>query len=72
MQGRLVCYDSYMRKLVMTYFKYKTCKDYQSEEIKYGEHITFNGFLEKLDLIIIEGTTIIKLSSQGTGDEPLS
>ena len=50
MQERLVCYDSFMRKLVITEFKYKTCKNYQSEEIKYGEDITFEGFLEKLEL----------------------
>ena len=61
-----------MRKLVMTQFKYKTCKNYQSEEIKYGEDITFEGFPEKLELIIIEGITIIRMSRQGTEDEQLS
>ena len=35
-----------MRKLVMTHFKYTTYKKYQSEEMKYGEDITFEGFLE--------------------------
>ena len=53
--------------------KYKTCKIYLSEEIKYGEDIKFEGFLEKkLELIISESITIIKMIGQGTGDEPLS
>ena len=34
--------------------------------------ITFEEFLERLELIIIEGITIIKMTRQGTGDEPLS
>ena len=40
----------YLRKLVLTHFKYITCKNCQSEEMKYGEDITFEGFLEKLGL----------------------
>ena len=32
MQERSVCYNSYMRKQVMTQFKYKTCKNDQPEE----------------------------------------
>jgi len=47
-------------------------QNYQSEEIKCGEDITFEGFMEKLELIIIEGITIIKMTRQGTGDKPLS
>ena len=47
----------------MTQLKCKTCKNCQSEEIKYGE---------KLELIIIEGITIIRMSRQGTEDEQLS
>ena len=47
-------------KLVMTQFKYITCKDYQWEKMKYGENITFEGFLEKLELI--EGIPIIKMT----------
>ena len=35
-----------MRKLVMTHFKYTTYKKYQSEKMKCGEDITFEGFLE--------------------------
>ena len=57
----------------MTQFKDIThwCKNYQSEEMKYGEDITLIwGILEKLELI--EGITIIKMTKQGTGDEPLS
>ena len=38
--------------------------------MKYGKDITFEGFLEKLELI--EGITIINRTKQGTGDEPLS
>ena len=34
--------------------------------------ITFEGFLERLELIIIEGITIIKMTRQGSGDETLS
>ena len=34
--------------------------------------ITFEGFVERLELIIIEGITIIKMTRQGTGDAPLS
>ena len=49
-----------MRKLVMTQFKYIRCKDYQQEKMKYGKNITFEGFLEKLELI--EGITIIKMT----------
>ena len=49
-----------MRKLVRTQFKYITCKDYQQEKMKYGKNITFEGFLEKLELI--EGITIIKMT----------
>ena len=30
---------------------------------------TFEGFLERLELIIIEGITIIKMTKQGTGDD---
>ena len=47
-------------------------QNYQSEEIKCVEDITFEGLKEKLELIIIEGITIIKMTRQGTGDEPLS
>ena len=55
---------------LLTQFKYKTRKNYQSDKKKNGEDITFEGFLEKLELI--EGITIIKMTRQGTGDEPLS
>ena len=35
----------------MTHFKYITCKNCQSEEMKYGKDITLiEGFLEKLGL----------------------
>ena len=60
MQERLVSCDSRLRKLVMTQFKYITCKDYQQEKMKYGKNITFEEFLEKLELI--EGITIIKMT----------
>ena len=66
MQERLVCYDLYMKKLVMTQFKYITCKNYQSEEIKYAEDIPLDGFLEKLKLIA--GILIVKKTRQGTRD----
>ena len=33
--------------------------------------IIFEGFLERLELTIIEGIIIIKMTRQGTGDEPL-
>ena len=32
--------------------------------------ITFEAILERLELIIIKGITIIKMTRQGTGDEP--
>ena len=35
----------------MTQFKYMTCKNYRSEEIKHGEDIIFERFVEKLELI---------------------
>ena len=63
MQERLVFCDSRMRKLVVTQFKYITCKDYQHEKMKYGKNITFEGFLEKLELtegIIIKMTRSVK------------
>ena len=44
----------------MTQLKYITCKDYQQEKMKYGKNITFEEFLEKLELI--EGITIIKMT----------
>ena len=47
-------------------------QNYQSEGITCGEDITFEGLMEKLELIIIEGITIIKMTRWGTGDEPLS
>ena len=40
-------------------------------ETENGEDITFEGILEKLELID-EGITIITMTRQGTGDEPLS
>ena len=46
----LLWFVMYLRKLVLTHFKYITCKNCQSEEMKYGEDITFEGFLEKLGL----------------------
>ena len=46
-------------------------QNYQSEGITLGEDITFEGFMEKIELIIIEGI-IIKMTRRGTGDEPLS
>ena len=46
----LLRFVMYLRKLVLTHFKYITCKNCQSEEMKYGEDITFEGFLEKLGL----------------------
>ena len=46
-------------------------QNYQSEGITWGEDITFEGFMEKIELIIIEGI-IIKMTRWGTGDEPLS
>ena len=56
----LICYYSYMRKLLMTQFNYMTCKNYRSEEIKHGEDITFERFVEKLELI--KGIAIINMT----------
>ena len=44
----------------MTQFKYITCKNYRSEEIKHGEYITFERFVEKLELI--KGIAIINMT----------
>ena len=46
----LLRFVMYLRKLVLTHFKYITCKNCQSEEMKYGKDITFERFLEKLGL----------------------
>ena len=45
----------------MIHFKYTTYKKYQSEKMKYGEDITFEGFLKIRNNI--------KMTRQGTGDE---
>jgi len=42
----------------------------QKLSVRDGEDITFERFLEKVELI--EAITIIKMTRQGTGDEPLS
>ena len=47
-------------------------QNYQSEGITCGQDITFEGFMEKLELLIIIEGIIIKMTRQGTGDEPLS
>ena len=44
----------------MTQFKYMTCKNYRSEEIKHGEDIIFDRFVEKLELI--KGIAIINMT----------
>ena len=70
MTGIDSCTSRPVNEHLLTQFKYKTRKNYQLEKKNNGEDITFEGFLEKLELI--EGITIIKMTRQGTGDEPLS